>query len=1004
MAWMIVLFSAATAILSPAQTVTTWVNFSGANGWGPYGTIIEGADGDFYGTTSTGGSHSDGTVFKVTADGALTTLHSFNGNDGFYPQGTLVDANDGNFYGTTPQGGASNYGTIFKITPAGAFTLLYSFTGGTDGRYPGALVQASNGNFYGTALGGGNNNCYGDNGCGVIYKITPQGVFSKIYQFDGDPNGQNPRWLMQGRDGNFYGTTTGFGSIGCDLNCGTVFRVTPNGGLTTLHIFNGPDGSFPSGQLLQASDGNFYGTTWEGGPLDLGTVFKITPNGVFTSLYSFCQVGNCLDGASPVSGVMQTRDGTLWGTTGEGGTFGCSTCGTIFKITTTGNLTTLLSFNGGPFGRPTGGGPTGLLQATNGNFYGLTTYGGSADFGTFYQFFTTGRTLVVATSGNGTVTSTDGLINCPGTCSHIYPDNAQVTLNANPAEGSGFLGWGGNCTGVGSCSVTMTQDQSVAATFAALYTLTVSTSGQGSVTSDDGYINCPGVCSHAYFANTQANLVAHPAPGWSLNTWGGNCGGNGPDCSILMTQNASASATFTQDSYTLTVSPSGDGSVTSTDGYINCPGTCRHTYLSLTQVTLNAAPAEGWVFGGWNGGCSGTGPCSLVMTQTLTVDAIFSQALQFVAIAPCRLVDTRNPNGTFGGPAIQGGVPRSFPIPQQTPCDIPATAEAYSLNVTLLPINGQPVGFVTVWPTGESQPNVSIMNSWDGRVKANAAMVPAGTNGAVTVDSSSTTNVVLDIDGYFVPTSGATLAFYPLPPCRVADTRRPDDPLGGPYLMADQERDFPVLDASACDIPNTAQAYSLNFTVVPRADELWVFTAWPFGQSQPGTSTLNAPTGTVVANAAIVPAGTGGEIATWASADTDLVIDINGYFAPAGEGGLSLYPTAPCRVLDTRRVGNGAPFTGQLSPPVNVVSSVCGPPSSAQAFVFNATIVPAGNPVWILTLWPNGGQLPNVSTLNAYDGAVTSNMAIVPTTDGSIDAYAAGLTQLILDISGYFAP
>ena len=167
---------------------------------------------------------------------------------------------------------------------------------------------------------------------------------------------------------------------------------------------------------------------------------------------------------------------------------------------------------------------------------------------------------------------------------------------------------------------------------------------------------------------------------------------------------------------------------------------------------------------------------------------------------------------------------------------------------------------------------------------------------------------------------------------------------------------------------------------------------------------MNAPTGTVVANAAIVPAGTGGEIATSASADTDLVIDINGYFAPAGEGGLSLYPYGPMPRAGYAQGGEWSAVHRPANPPVNVVSSVCGPPSSAQAFVFNATIVPAGNPVWILTLWPNGGQLPNVSTLNAYDGAVTSNMAIVPTTDGSIDAYAAGLTQLILDISGYFAP
>ncbi len=454
---------------------------------------------------------------------------------------------------------------------------------------------------------------------------------------------------------------------------------------------------------------------------------------------------------------------------------------------------------------------------------------------------------------------------------------------------------------------------------------------------------------------------------------------------------------------TLTVAPIGTGTITSTDGFISCPGTCSHTYPSGTPVTLNAAPGQAWVFGGWNGGCSGTGSCSITLTRSLTIDAIFSQALQFVAVAPCRLVDTRNPNGAFGGPAIAGGTSRSFPIPQETPCDIPATAAAYSLNVTLVPPPGHGVGFLSIWPTGEVQPNVSTMNSFDGRFKANAAIVPAGTQGAVSVYASDTTDVVLDIDGYFEPVSGSTLAFYPLAPCRVVDTRGPVGDLGGPFLSAGVERTLPVRE-SACGIPLTAQAYSFNFTAIPRSGPLYVFTAWPDGLGQPGTSTLNAPTGTVVANAGIVPAGTGGAIDVWASNDSDLLIDVDGYFAPAGTGGLSLYSMAPCRALDTRSRGTGAPFTGPLTPPLDVVGGPCGPSSTAQAYVFNATIVPAGVPVYFLTLWPDLGPQPNASTLNSYDTAVTSNMAIVPTTNGSIDADAAGLTQLILDISSYFAP
>jgi hypothetical protein len=167
---------------------------------------------------------------------------------------------------------------------------------------------------------------------------------------------------------------------------------------------------------------------------------------------------------------------------------------------------------------------------------------------------------------------------------------------------------------------------------------------------------------------------------------------------------------------------------------------------------------------------------------------------------------------------------------------------------------------------------------------------------------------------------------------------------------------------------------------------------------------LNDLLGRVIANAAIVVAGTGSEVSAYATNNTDLVIDINGYFAPAGADGLSLYAVAPCRVLDTRHVGSGQPFTGMLNPPVDVVNSQCGVSSLAQAYVFNATVIPVHS-LGYLTLWPDGENQPVVSTLNAQDGSLTNNMAIVPAgTAGKVDAYANGLTQLILDISSYFAP
>jgi len=297
------------------------------------------------------------------------------------------------------------------------------------------------------------------------------------------------------------------------------------------------------------------------------------------------------------------------------------------------------------------------------------------------------------------------------------------------------------------------------------------------------------------------------------------------------------------------------------------------------------------------------------------------------------------------------------------------------------------------------------MNSVDGRTKANAAIVAAGYQGMVSVFASDTTNVILDINGYFEPAASGTLQFYSLTPCRVVDTRSPDGPLGGPVLNAG-ERDFPVLQATNCHIPNTARAYSLNFTAIPYNNQpLGYLTAWPQGGTQPGVSTLNNPTATVVANAAIIPAGDNGGVSVYVSATTDLAIDINGYFAPPASGGASFYPSAPCRVLDTRNTGNGQPFSGELT--VQVVTSPCAPPSASKGFVFNATVVPT--PTFrYLTLWPDNLPQPNVSTLNANDGFITSNMAIVPTGNGSgagkIDAWAQGSTQLILDLSGYFAP
>jgi hypothetical protein len=370
--------------------------------------------------------------------------------------------------------------------------------------------------------------------------------------------------------------------------------------------------------------------------------------------------------------------------------------------------------------------------------------------------------------------------------------------------------------------------------------------------------------------------------------------------------------------------------------------------------------------------------------------------LSFVPVTPCRIADTRNPAGPFGGPFLHGNVAaRAIAIPSSA-CSIPNTAQAYSLNMTVVPHG--PLGFLTAFPCGQPQPLASNLNSIDGRTKAVAAILPAGTNGAACFFASNDTELVLDINGYFVPDTDTTaMSFYPMTPCRLVDTRLAAGALGGPSLTGGVARTFPLL-SSSCNIPATARAYSLNYTAVPQGP-LGFLTTWPAGQVQPLVSTLNATTGAVTANAAVVPAGTNGDISVFVSQSSDLVIDVNGYFAPPGTGGLSLHNLTPCRVLDTRNPTGSLPFNGAKD--LNVGASSCGALASAQSYVVNATVVPPG-PLGFLTLWPQGSTQPLVSTLNAIDGAITSNMAIVPTGNGSLSIFGSNPTHLVMDISGYF--
>jgi uncharacterized repeat protein (TIGR03803 family) len=384
-----VLLSAAAIVLCPAYSQEILCSFPGPQGTNS--SLAQGNDGNFYGTSSAGGTSGKGTVFRMTPGGALTTLVSFTGgNDGGQPYAGVIQGSDGNFYGTTSQGGAKNFGTVFKMNPNGAVTTLVSFngTGVRDGAIPySGLVQGSDGNFYGTTYWGGDKNAGGGSGLGTVFTITPSGVKSNLVIFEG-PNGGHPfGGLIQGNDGNFYGTTYWGGNVSLNggNGFGSIFRVTPGGQFSMLATFDGTHGGHPYQGVVQGNDGNFYGTTyWGGSTLNdyngYGTVFQMTPDGTLTMLVGFTND----NGAHPFGGLVQGIDGNFYGTTLWGGNLslnGFNGLGTVFKVTPAGDLTTLFSFSGDNGSLPYAT----LILGSDNNIYGTTCQGGAGGGGVVFR-------------------------------------------------------------------------------------------------------------------------------------------------------------------------------------------------------------------------------------------------------------------------------------------------------------------------------------------------------------------------------------------------------------------------------------------------------------------------------------------------------------------------------------------------------------------------------------------------------------------------------------------
>ena len=371
------------AVRAQAQTFSYLANFDGANGYQPFGSVIQATDGNFYGTTTNGGGHGYGNVYRITPGGELTSIYNFcvrlNCSDGETPESAPVLGSDGNLYGTTTGIGSSTeygYGTVYKLTLDGEIKLLYTFCSlpeCVDGAVPNGIMLASDGNFYGTTAWGGNSNH------GTIFKISPTGEFTSLYSFCSLANcvdGIFPAYPpIQGSDGNFYGATAG--SPGNSV----LYRLTPEGDYTAFFTFCYGTATCTNGSraltIVQDASGNFFGTTvWGGANGNYGTVFEVTSTNKFITLHSFDNT----DGAYPNGGLTLASDGNFYGITAEGGPAGV---GTIFEITPSGGFRTLYTF-----APPYGYEPTGtLLQGTNGNFYGATPGGPGFDpFGTIFEF------------------------------------------------------------------------------------------------------------------------------------------------------------------------------------------------------------------------------------------------------------------------------------------------------------------------------------------------------------------------------------------------------------------------------------------------------------------------------------------------------------------------------------------------------------------------------------------------------------------------------------------
>ena len=430
----------------------------------PQSNLIQGSDGNFYGTTTAGGAGSYGTVFQISPTGTYTVLHSFSNaaSDGNQPHSGLVEGTDGNFYGTTFQGGAYGLGTVYKITSSGAFTLLYSFGGvANDGQNPFAgLVQGTDGNFYGNTYNGG------DNSVGTVFKMTPAGAVTILYSFANDNvDGNGPRGaLVQATDGNFYGTTYN----GSPNDLGIVYRISSTGAYSVIHVFAGApsDGNSPESTLVEGADGLLYGTSYWGGSNDTGAAFSLSLDGAtFNLLHSFT---GGTDGQFLIAGLTPGSDGNFYGVTTQGGTNGY---GVVFQLSPTGSSYNILrSFSAAT---TDGRNPQGaIVQGADGSLYGTTYGGGDSGFGTIYRYTPNLSYTAPVILSAPSMLPVGNAFTLTYTVANAYSASLRQCAATNTANDT--TGWSGIKTG----SPSPTNASLVAPAAAGTYTYTLTCGGQ----------------------------------------------------------------------------------------------------------------------------------------------------------------------------------------------------------------------------------------------------------------------------------------------------------------------------------------------------------------------------------------------------------------------------------------------------------------------------------------------------------------------------------------------